>query len=201
MFLLHTGACLLALWTTVSALGGSRTLCFNTSSGGLPLSGWNIRGAQILVDNNDYWGVLKAASDLSVDWGKVTGRNLSLVALNANDTRAPTYAYRPTTNFVNYTVGPWQTIVGPVPYAKRDGGTPVIIAGTIGKHQVIDELVAKKALDISAVVGRWESYVSTVVTRPMAGVDAALVIAGSDMRGTIFGVSVATFRRAFPLSY
>src|SRR5690606_22816183 len=36
--------------------------------------------------------------------------------------------------------------------------------------------------------GRWETFVIETVEQPTDGVDRALVIAGSDKRGTIFGI-------------
>ena len=36
--------------------------------------------------------------------------------------------------------------------------------------------------------GKWESYLIEVVSNPVAGVESALVIAGSDKRGTIYGI-------------
>ena len=38
------------------------------------------------------------------------------------------------------------------------------------------------------IMGQWESFISQVVTSPLPGVDKALVIAGSDLRGTVFGL-------------
>src|SRR5689334_14945237 len=66
-------------------------------------------------------------------------------------------------------------------------GSPVVI-GTIGKSSLIDRLARSGKLDASALSGRWESYVIQVIDHPLEGVDRALVIAGSDKRGTIYGV-------------
>jgi hypothetical protein len=41
---------------------------------------------------------------------------------------------------------------------------------------------------VSGVKGKWESFTSQVVKNPVPGCDKALVIAGSDPRGTIFGI-------------
>ena len=38
------------------------------------------------------------------------------------------------------------------------------------------------------IAGKWETSLEQVVSHPMPGVDSALVIAGSDQRGTIYGV-------------
>jgi hypothetical protein len=67
-------------------------------------------------------------------------------------------------------------------------GGDVVIIGTIGKSAPIDDLIRRHKLDVSGVAGKWESAVTTVVDHPMPGVRRALVIAGSDKRGTIFAV-------------
>lgn len=70
-----------------------------------------------------------------------------------------------------------------VPDAER-----VVIAGTIGKNPEIDRLIEEGKLDVSEVEGRWETFVLSVVEDPFTGTDEALVIAGSDKRGTIYGI-------------
>ncbi|NJK98213.1 MAG: glycosyl hydrolase, partial [Bacteroidales bacterium] len=52
----------------------------------------------------------------------------------------------------------------------------------------IDQLVKSKKLDVKDIEGQWETFLIQVVEKPMAGVDRALVIAGSDKRGTIYGI-------------
>jgi len=64
----------------------------------------------------------------------------------------------------------------------------VIIVGTVGKSAIIDRLVAAKKIDVSAIRGKWETFFLQVVPQPLPGVASALVIAGSDKRGAIFGV-------------
>ena len=64
----------------------------------------------------------------------------------------------------------------------------VIIAGTIGKSSLIDEMIIRKKLDVSQIKGKWESFTIQLVKKPVKGVKKALVIAGSDKRGTIFGI-------------
>src|SRR5690606_40437658 len=59
---------------------------------------------------------------------------------------------------------------------------------TIGKSTLIDELVAAGKLDVSDVRGKWESFVVQVLARPYPGVEQAVVVAGSDKRGTIYGL-------------
>lgn len=43
-------------------------------------------------------------------------------------------------------------------------------------------------LRVDDIEGQWESYVTTMVPEPVPGWERALVIAGSDKRGTIYGI-------------
>jgi len=65
-----------------------------------------------------------------------------------------------------------------------------IIAGTVGSsgNDLINQLVNEGKLDVSDVEGKWETYKLQVIKNPIAGVSEALVIAGSDKRGTIYGM-------------
>ncbi len=56
-----------------------------------------------------------------------------------------------------------------------------ILVGTIGKSRIIDRLIKQKKIDVKKVRDQWESYLIDVV-------DGHLVIAGSDKRGTIYGI-------------
>ncbi len=69
-----------------------------------------------------------------------------------------------------------------------DGARRAILVGTLGKSGVIDRLAGSGKLDVKRIKGQWESFVIAPVEQPTAGLDRALVIAGSDPRGTAFGV-------------
>jgi len=56
-----------------------------------------------------------------------------------------------------------------------------IIIGTIGKNHRIDALIKKRALDYSLLKGKREKYIITII-------DGKVIIAGSDKRGTIYGI-------------
>ena len=47
---------------------------------------------------------------------------------------------------------------------------------------------AKRKSSAAKSPGKWESFLIQVVPNPMPGVDERLVIAGSDKRGTIYGI-------------
>lgn len=63
-----------------------------------------------------------------------------------------------------------------------------IIAGSIGNNDVIDSLISAGKLDVSAIKDKRETYQIQVIENPTAGVKKAIVVAGSDKRGTIYGL-------------
>jgi hypothetical protein len=67
-------------------------------------------------------------------------------------------------------------------------GTSVIIAGTVGKSRIVDQLIRDGKLDATPIAGKWESFLIQVVSQPLPGVANGLVVAGSDKRGTIYGI-------------
>lgn len=68
-----------------------------------------------------------------------------------------------------------------------------IIVGTIGHSSIIDKMIANKKLDVTSIQGKWETFLIETIKSPLDGVEEALVIVGSDKRGTIYGM--------FDLSY
>ena len=63
-----------------------------------------------------------------------------------------------------------------------------VFIGTLGRSPVIDNLAKAGKIDSAAIAGQWESFLIQVVADPAPGVKFGLVIAGSDRRGTAYGV-------------
>ena len=141
-----------------AAIGGPPVVSFAPSKGALALVEEN-RATPICVDAGDWPGVLRAAGDLQADIERVTGLR---PALDSSAAPAPRCA-------------------------APDGGTAIIV-GTIGRSRLIDRLVARGRIDVAKVRDRWEAYLIQTVRAPLPGVARALVIAGSDKRGAIFGM-------------
>src|SRR5882757_354376 len=81
------------------------------------------------------------------------------------------------------------TGVSPTVFHEKKGrGADVILVGTIGKSRIIDRLIHDGKIDGAQIAGQWESFLIQVVTNPLPGVKKGLVIAGSDKRGTIYGI-------------
>jgi hypothetical protein len=74
----------------------------------------------------------------------------------------------------------------------KSGSEPLsqymVIVGTLGHSPLIDKLCTDGKLDASTICGKWECFLTAVVTDPLPGVKMALIIAGSDRRGTAFGI-------------
>jgi hypothetical protein len=141
---------------TANALGEPKYVSNVSSQGAFALAA-NGHSATLVVSNEDWPGVMRAAGDLSQDVGRVTGHDAPVIKSVTTNERAA-------------------------------ASVDVVIIGTIGKSPLIDELVRKHKLDVSGIQGQWEAEVTTVVEHPMPGVQRALVIAGADKRGTIYGI-------------
>lgn len=63
----------------------------------------------------------------------------------------------------------------------------VVIIGTL-ESEHIKRLIKSKKIDQKELKGKLEKYIMTTVMNPLDGVDQALVIVGSDKRGTIYGI-------------
>ena len=70
---------------------------------------------------------------------------------------------------------------------QTPSGRYAIVIGTAGRSGLIRQLEQSGKLDLSGVTGKWEVSLVQVVDQPFQGVERALVIVGSDKRGTIYG--------------
>jgi len=77
--------------------------------------------------------------------------------------------------------GDIERVTGHKPSVVSKAQASSVVVGTIGKSRLIDRLVKHGRLDVSGVKGQWESFV-------IATVDGQLVVAGSDRRGTVYGI-------------
>ena len=72
--------------------------------------------------------------------------------------------------------------------ATQGRAKQLLIIGSLGNNALLDQLVSSGKLDVSAIAGKWDAYQIQLITQPLPGVDQALVIAGSDKRGAIYGI-------------
>ena len=71
--------------------------------------------------------------------------------------------------------------------APNEASRRCIIAGSI-ESPYIKQMIKAKKINEKELKGKVEKYLMTVISNPIPGIDEALVIAGSDMRGTIYGI-------------
>ena len=64
----------------------------------------------------------------------------------------------------------------------------VVVVGTWGKSDLLNELSVNKGFDGSVLEAKREVYSIQLIEQPFPNVKSALVIAGSDKRGTIYGL-------------
>jgi hypothetical protein len=156
---------------TASAVESFRkpTVAFDAGNGTLLAS----RSSPVAIhaDAADWPGVLRAAHDLAIDFGRVTGTNGSLMTTGTGTANA-SMIFNVTGISSDWTVG----AANSTGYPTTGAGT--IIVGTIGNSSIIDGMIASGKLDVSAIEGQWESYISTFVENVGNGTGSALVIAG-----------------------
>lgn len=64
----------------------------------------------------------------------------------------------------------------------------IILVGSIEKNLYIKKLIDKKIINEEELKGKWEKFIIQIVDGSLFGVKKILVIAGSDKRGTIYGL-------------
>jgi hypothetical protein len=84
-----------------------------------------------------------------------------------------------------------QLVFGIAPTATEEisqCASPVVIYGTIDRSPVLADLARQGLIDLEELRGKNEVYLFQVIDAPWEGIEKALVIAGSDKRGTIYGL-------------
>ena len=117
--------------------------------------------------------------------------NFPLVANNASATLVVDNADAEVVNVAAQAFsGDINLLTGLTPVIKTapDNNSSPVIIGTLGKSALIDLLAASGKINRTRLEGKWETFCISVVDNPLSGISQALVIAGSDPRGTAFGV-------------
>jgi hypothetical protein len=103
------------------------------------------------------------------------------IVVDAQDTEVVTVAATAFSGDVNLVTGIRPKLSNSITTSK-----PMIV-GTLGSS-FIQQLVTAKKLDATKLEGKWETFLISVIDNPLPGIEQALVIAGSDPRGTAYGV-------------
>ncbi len=75
------------------------------------------------------------------------------------------------------------------PVVAKAGSGIRIIVGSADRSPLIKQLIKKRQIDGKLLAGKAEAYIITTLRSPLKGIDGdVLLVAGSDKRGTIYGV-------------
>ena len=104
------------------------------------------------------------------------------IYMDTNDCKGVSYAAHALLKDIKSVSGATATLTSDAGFLKKaDTARPAIIVGTIGHSAAIDQLVKQKRINGNLLKGKREKFIITLI-------DGQLVIAGSDRRGTIYGI-------------
>jgi hypothetical protein len=143
--------------------------------------------------------LLLCASSLSFALGEKTYLNASakagdLILADANSTATlyvDTQDYPGVQRAAKNLQGDIEKVTAKKPALNQTAGdlkNQVVIIGTIGHNALIDELIIQKKIDVSGIKDKWDAYQISVIQNPTANIKQALVIVGSNKRGTTYGI-------------
>lgn len=104
------------------------------------------------------------------------------IYMDTNDCKGVSYAAHALLKDIKSVSGATATLTSDAGFLKKnDTPRPAILVGTIGHSAAIDQLVKQKRINGNLLKGKREKFIITLI-------DGQLVIAGSDRRGTIYGI-------------
>ena len=104
------------------------------------------------------------------------------IYMDTNDCKGVSYAAHALLKDIKSVSGATATLTSDAGFLKKaDTARPAILVGTIGHSAAIDQLVKQKRINGNLLKGKREKFIITLI-------DDQLVIAGSDRRGTIYGI-------------
>lgn len=104
------------------------------------------------------------------------------IYMDTNDCKGVSYAAHALLKDIKSVSGATATLTSDTGFLKKaDTARPAILVGTIGHSAAIDQLVKQKRINGNLLKGKREKFIITLI-------DGQLVIAGSDRRGTIYGI-------------
>ena len=127
-----------------------------------------------------------SAADRFVDFKQgdllLNANNRVEIYMDTNDCKGVSYAAHALLQDIKSVSGATATLTSDAGFLKKaDTARPAILVGTIGHSAAIDQLVKQKRINGNLLKGKREKFIITLI-------DGQLVIAGSDRRGTIYGI-------------
>ncbi len=115
-------------------------------------------------------------SEKPSSFGLFTPNAVAAICIDDTDAKVVSIAANAFANDVQLMSGKQMPVLHAIP-AKGFA----VVAGTIGQSKLIDELIKSNKLNVSAIKNGWERFIIQIV-------GTKLVIAGSDRRGTAYGI-------------
>ncbi|KXS96302.1 hypothetical protein AC578_7476 [Pseudocercospora eumusae] len=116
-----------------------------------------LNDAPLMISNHELPGIKAAVHNLALDFGRVLNQPVGKTTIELDHN---------------------------LPSLKAE---IAIIVGCLESSHLVQYLVRKGKLDVESISGKWESFCTAIVAEPFEGIAKALVIVGSDKRGTIYG--------------
>ena len=160
----------------------NRTIFFSLITAVFLLSAVDIYGSPS-TGSADTSSIVSAQKTASAFTLASSGRNAPLL-IGSEDWPGVIRAFTDLQTDIGKVTGITPKMIFDKPPRKKE----MVIAGTIGKSRLIDNLISQGKINVDDISGKWECYIIQTVTDPFPGVKKALVIAGSDKRGTIYGI-------------
>ena len=154
---------LLCCWTLAPTVwGADKFITFNAGEGQLTLVDPQMESMGILCAEGEHKGVMTAVRNLQEDFFRVANIRPELVMQMQSKNK--------------------KHVV--------DKLKPIrVLIGSLDKSVLIKELLKGGKVDLYELKGKTEKFVITTVTNPLEGVEGEVIlIAGSDKRGTIYGI-------------
>lgn len=114
----------------------------------------------------------------------VQGKNASPIYIEDNDFEVVKIAGRDLARDIENVSGMQPDIISQKNFPKDQ----ILIIGSLEKCELLKKLSDKNLINLDDLKGQWETYKIAVVEKPFDNVEQALIVAGSDRRGTAYGV-------------
>ena len=129
-----------------------------TSEGDFPIVDASGKTACIIYAESEYPGVKRAAADIAADIEMVTGKKPDIKEVKN------------------------------ISQLSDLSENPLVVIGTLGKSAIADDLVKTMGINKKDLKGKWERFAISTLKGIGNNVPPILAIAGSDKRGTIYGI-------------
>ena len=106
------------------------------------------------------------------------------IVVDANDEKGVLRAAGVLSSDLQKVLGVAGTVKNKVPEQAKN----LILVGTLGHSRLVDDLVARKLIDVVGIRDQWDGYRIQQVVKPYEGVDSALVVVGANKRGSMYGI-------------